>query len=1066
MSTTVFGIKIKLDDMDAPSGTDSGVGLFEIKSALTADAAADQKDVVVADGSIFTAGEKVYIYSTGGAEYNVIDSIVGNTLTMVTNLSDSFTTANSAEVREGSEFRWIQNDVTGVSDWSSAMLVKEGISKWKRSFDPRYCGGVEQQGSCNIRIKNTNKFHNFLENRSIYLNGRIASIYEFSGSTATRKEMFTCEHPRWDSRTYEIPLKKHSYSRNVFIGTEITRSLYEHAPNDSIGNMIPITLGEIKPTFDKYNNALYSGYAQSIKTERREEYLLTTELFELVMGTDPGADVSVREYPVTVKGSSSHIWYLRLSVNAVVTTDSTYIPADNDDQLYLKVIKDASSDNQNQYRKITRIDTYAANTKGVWVTLESVFPSDFSLASTIPAWVSVVRIKDKRQFDEWPCATPLTISGGAATYGLELFTYSDDGTVAIDELSTPANVVRRDDAFNKVPSFVFTDDNSGNYNTIQAESGFYDRDIDTITGFVIEPVASLALLQTDDLSAWRIAASDLVNLNDYQAYDLYGGTYYGIGDFIFLNRSHTDLSQGHDKSPSTYGLYESQVINVTGQSSVINAFKFTLPEIPNNFVFDDVYIGIHMEVTCNQDTTDSEILIRGRRFLGEAFDILDTSEGQALSIDQSTVTLRNIPDFYYNNSVDTQSLYFYRPSATSAAIYGYVKLPISEANSVEAYRAIYECAILCRVNCSVTTFTLSTKIYELAVIFKQRRSIKEVYMPIQGRIFDDQWGGRKGVADLIQQPQDVIEHVCRLKNWSECSPVPSLGWGKAYANKVRIRTTGEGGFDTIYNSGFKVSGQIKNAQDAYAIKLIDRLCKEFGLLSYVDANGNECLRVLNTQTTSPATTITLNDVFDRSMIQVEEIDPSDIFSEPTVRYNKNQATDDFESVIKITRTDAATYSSAYVEGISGSTTAQYYWEQCQSIAKKSRNIEVPSSDLTDLHYIAGYNAENVAIAYLENWINWMQSPRISFPVHYNLINDWELGKRFNLQLPHHTNNNSYECILYGIEINPNPPYDVIIEAIMLRSTLDEFLIQKVLDAGATNWQKTFDSNDTNIQKVI
>lgn len=1067
MSTTVFGVKIKLDDMLSPSGTDSGVGLYEIKSALTSDASSGQKDVEVEDGTIFTAGEKVYIYSSDGVEYNVIDSIASNTLTMVNDLFNAYTTANGAEVREGSEFRWLQNAISGVSNWCSSMLIKEGISKWRRAFNPDYCGGIEQQGGCLVRVKNTNKFHVFLNNRSIYLTGRIASIYEFSGITATRKEMFTCEKQQFDSRIYSIPMKKHAYSRDALLGTEITKSRYSSAPSESIGKTIPLTFGEIKPTLDIYDNIEINGFAESIAVEKTEEYLSTEQLFELILGINPGGEISSKEFPVINSydpGDSPKRWYAELTLNAENHNSAEYYPKNNDDPLYIKIIKDATSSNEGTYRRISRLICYL-NQDGIWIDTESYLPNDITVSVNTPAWVSIVRIRDKRKFDSWPCKTPLLVSGGAATYGLDLYAYDDESTVRVDELETPSAVLRKDDAFRNIPSFVFVDDNSGNNNTVETNADFYQKDVDKINGFLVKPPSDVSWIDADTLADWWITDDDTIDLSSYVRVE---DGIYRTAIIDYARSQPYPFSNCMDADETTR--FES-VMTAGGEKThnFIHAIKVRIPEINTDFKFDDIYLGINMYAGINTFTSDKsagQLHIRGRRFRGDPFSILDISEGQATGRVQATI--QNLPDFYFNNA-DQHNYYFYRESVSSSLITGYVKLPFDGFNTLESFRSIYEVAILWQHSDKFSTVCdvdLQLYIYDIAFIFKQSRSLKKLFMPLQGRIFNDTWGGRKTSSDLIESTPDVIEHVCRLKNWSECSPVPSNGWGKAYADKVRIRTSGDGGFDSVYNSVFKVAGQVKDLRETQANKLIDRLCREFGLLSYVDADGNECLRVLNTQVTSPSDTITLSNILDRSQIGISEIDPENIFSEPIVRYNKNQATNSFESTIKITRVDAAAYDSSYVEGISGSTAAQYYWEKCKELAKKSRNIETPPDDLTNLHFVAGVDAANAAIAYLENWINWMQSPRIRFSVHYNLVNNWELGKRFNLQLPHQTNNDTYECILYGIEINPNPPYDVMIEAIMLRSTLDEFLIQKTFNESATNWQKTLNASDVNIQKVI
>lgn len=58
----------------------------------------NQKDVVVANGAVFTVGQSVNIVDTAASEVNSIASINSNTLTMANNLSNTYLTTRSAYV--------------------------------------------------------------------------------------------------------------------------------------------------------------------------------------------------------------------------------------------------------------------------------------------------------------------------------------------------------------------------------------------------------------------------------------------------------------------------------------------------------------------------------------------------------------------------------------------------------------------------------------------------------------------------------------------------------------------------------------------------------------------------------------------------------------------------------------------------------------------------------------------------------------------------------------------------------------------------------------------------------
>lgn len=69
-----------------------------VTDLMASDAGSGQKDVVVVDGDKFREGIQVLIRDDNASETNQIDSISSNTLTMVNNLANSYTTAANGEV--------------------------------------------------------------------------------------------------------------------------------------------------------------------------------------------------------------------------------------------------------------------------------------------------------------------------------------------------------------------------------------------------------------------------------------------------------------------------------------------------------------------------------------------------------------------------------------------------------------------------------------------------------------------------------------------------------------------------------------------------------------------------------------------------------------------------------------------------------------------------------------------------------------------------------------------------------------------------------------------------------
>ena len=75
-----------------------GEWLYVATADVTLDAPAAQKDVTVEDGSLFAADMPVWIKDSAHSEWNEVDSVLGNVVTMKTNLQYTYYTAKGAVV--------------------------------------------------------------------------------------------------------------------------------------------------------------------------------------------------------------------------------------------------------------------------------------------------------------------------------------------------------------------------------------------------------------------------------------------------------------------------------------------------------------------------------------------------------------------------------------------------------------------------------------------------------------------------------------------------------------------------------------------------------------------------------------------------------------------------------------------------------------------------------------------------------------------------------------------------------------------------------------------------------
>jgi len=293
----------------------------------------------------------------------------------------------------------------------------------------------------------------------------------------------------------------------------------------------------------------------------------------------------------------------------------------------------------------------------------------------------------------------------------------------------------------------------------------------------------------------------------------------------------------------------------------------------------------------------------------------------------------------------------------------------------------------------------------------------------------------------------------------------------------------DGGTDTDLDaiSAFLPARQVLSQQEANTDRLKRSLTKNFWMGSYVDKHGRECVKRLfrGLQNINPSETLTLSDMIDRRSIKIINPNPSDVFSEPFVRFNKNSATGEFESAIRITNSDFENPTGAqkqtFVEGLEGGS-AELLWDKANALYLKVNQITDPPSDMTDASWLDAFavaDREVMATDYITNWIDWMANKRIVFKTHYNIAGHWEELHRFFISLPFQTQDVSIECILEMISVNPNPPHTVQIQAVMLLAAElpSEDNIQKVLDVlpdSDDNWQKHLDlqGGDDDIIKVM
>jgi len=1095
MSTKVFGVRIYLDDHAAPVTADAAIGLYAVTSNLASNAASGQADVIVADGTIFTAGEIVTVTDTADSEDAIILSIATNSLTMTANLTNAYTTARSAKVNANSRFRWVQNTISTVTTWKEGIIVAGGIRPYSREIDLSHGGNIASPGKSEVVVKNTNQFFDTIFDKGIYLNGLKCEIVLFTDATLAVQWTGTCENPTWDTREYSIPLSGY-YSRRVAnIGTIITEAGYPDASGDAVGKNIPVTLGKFQPSIDSLGRILRSTFAKFVRSSNKTT-IFTNDMIQSSSGEACFSPTGLNTFPIVgyvapETSATAALSYKILVGNTLLHTVASLPTLVGQ---YLKVVEGKSA---GQYRRIASYVFATATT--IRVTVDDYFTetlqgnADANIADQ--GWVQVVDVDRIYTSDSWPCKAYTDSDGNDLTAGLEIYAYADEKRVETNAAVTSsvaavnATVIEGGYSFRRLPQYAYSDSGSGTKNSVGIVVRAAKSDIDMMTSYLMIPMSGCGLYTQPTLSRYGhdipayVQAMGVYIANPALAFD---GTIWDSPWEMSINTTNIN-----DKLAATFNHYKLYAKPHGGTTTWYIAFEFILPKI-YGVSFNQAYIGIsaklfYDDLSLNVNASlDNSFRLHLRRFAGDSTNICPA--GLEFKQDNYTEhTILDIPDFYFADNpvvADTHSIgiYWNNPYDHSSHyhnLYGLEKfvIPATDCDVLNSYT--HGAMLFKRETSTIDSLSDQFDIYEMSVILAKELNVKEaIYMPHIGRIYNDTWGGGRGftAADAIVNPHRILEHVCRLQNWSENSITPTGGWGKGYAANALIKTgVADGSFDDAtdgdyaFIKGMECAAQLLTNDECYTDTIKRTICRDFFLANWTGADGYEKVKRIKRSTTATADALTLASIVDRQSIRIQEPTPNDIYPEPFVRYNKNPATGEYESAMRITNV-SGTYAAASVEGLSG-TDASTYWTRCNTLWKRCRHLNKPPTDLTDLTWANGAQADDIAKEYLTCWIDWMYNASITLKVPFAIAGAWEECHRFTINLPHQTNNVAIECMLTEITVDPNPPYYVTIRALMFSESIPaDFNIRKTLTAFGTDdgdWVKTLTaySNDNDILKV-
>ncbi len=1090
----VFATKIILNDYTDPVTEDTDIGLYNVNSLLTIDASSGASSITVLDGSLLTIGELIQISDdTPDFEFNQVNNIVGNVITLENTTTADYTVAQNARVDGNSELRWLQNNIDGVTNWKSGIIVDKGIGRFSRMTDLRRGGDIERPGSAIVRVKNTNKFYLTLQDKGINITGLRMQVIEFENAVENRKWSGICNKPSWTSKVYSISARGYHNKRISNLATKVTVDDFPLANGDILNKTVPMSYGNITPLFDVEGNVTYNGYAKSQRTANKEELYVNISDYTVNVAGDrmiiqPGSeDIGMNLFPVVSEQTEPTLTYIiklgrnQPFVEFVDINGSPVTSGDNPftvwDGLYLKVAEGAGGDN---YK---RIESATFNTAGdasrITVTLSKYFEEtlegDALAKATNQSWVNIQTLNRSYNADVWPCEGYLD-DDGTVVDTPDLYSFDSDDNVKVTGDAERVPVEQRPISFYKVPQYAYSVDPASDNNKLEIDVNLFVDSPDTMNSVLITKPTEITDLVERELSSLASEVADETfwgNLKKTGSLisgdeDPLGPTNAARNVYRWVSDEPRTIdnpiaggtTEVTDQDRSTSYEHRYDFDGTTGSLRLAQTLRIVPPAYPKRWRFDNLFLGINYTSFGSVNRWQSaEFHIRYRRFMGWAKKVIESTGYRDLVSGGQRGIVKSDPDFYYSlGNNDTNDLYFYVPDLDSGSpdrtiLSDHKNFEFDGVDTEDTYNSIDDVIIALFHDFDTTinpnTNTVQFNLFQIMFMFKKKVSIKnEIYSGFKGRLYDDTWDARKVSTDLMTSPVDILEHFERLGNWSDVSLIPSEGWGREYAQGALIKTTGtRGNYDDTTDTRFtaikamNASNQILAFNKGYSDKLKKSICRNFWLAQWYDNDGNSNVATFGKpregEVKPPITTIiTLADITDRSKIKIDDPDIRNIFPELFVNFNKNFANNSREGRIAVTNVDQESYVEGYIIGMSG-IRAENLWNRCHSNWLRSKHLEPPPADMTDLDWMNGDDSQELSEIYAQKWADWQANSMISFPVHYNTAKDIELVNEIIVQFPHQTNNVQIEVLVSEISHDPNNKYESIINGFFLDETLPE-----------------------------
>jgi len=979
------------------------------------------------DTSDFIVNRRVRV-SSGFALTEIMPRIISKDATSITLDTNATADVTGATVEQQSEIRLSENILAGITTsaipttWTSGLIIPDGIGAIEESASFQVAGAPAQLSGMSAEFINTSQQIYRWKELGINLSGLLVEVYEFSGTEAASDSDYvdvvftgTCGDPEYLQGTVEIEFSNKRDSRDAFLGTLINNATnYIYAEDSLNGKMIPLTYGAI----DKAKMLRTANTKEEIVIYASGNAFTTSRGSETLYNDEP-AYGNIKIFPIVGDDGGT----MPTVYNVQIADDCHWDdPADDLEILdfnetfygrtaYLRV---TDGDGKDEVRKIKSVTCDMSTAPEVFqVEVSTVFSlklaGNATASATNQSFVSIEYHDRGYTGEVWPSIGFLNESDAVIAKSNDIVLY------AVDESKksniTTGIITEKKEDFIRVPSNIAIAELTGNKSSIDIDMNFTNGDVDDINCFTIRPVTGVTRITDSTLVNWISAGASWIATGLKNGYYRFSG----VGSASAITEEGSLENDTIDGDADTY--YKA---TLTGGSLATNVdkmgFYFRLPATTDTF--DGAFLLFHTEqLNFNSSDKGGNVEIVKKNIVSAA----EQLKFMTTSADTGLFCRNFLWSYYGDGSASTDEFFWVYDDYVSSGVTKYYTghEQVTLASSIDEYNKIGKIGFFVRNNTKYGSDS-TLLIYELAVAFKKTISIKDsVFSNFSGRIFNDTWGSRKTSAALIDDPIDILEHVKRLGNWTEHDGTESPGQTYSAAAKINTAST-FGGFDWSGLSDYaarRPAFQILDESKARVSAITKDICETYFLTSYIDEDGQECVAPL-TDKTSPATTITLAQIVGK-IGKTSDVDHSNIFVQPIVRYNYNYGTEKFDGILQIKNVESNTYSANYALGLN-STDGSPCWNLCKALYEEFKVINEPPSNLTDKYMIRTYDD---AVWYLKKWLSWMgrsvdgsavSKKRNSFSVPYTLGRLWHIGTHFKLQLPHITNNIAVECVIEKI----------------------------------------------------